>query len=441
MAGIEVIPSAKRLIISLRDLGYDFSQAVADIVDNSITAEASRIDIDIEFEGSNSWVRIADNGTGMNRDQLREAMRYGSERTYGQGDLGKFGLGLKTASLSQCQLLTVASRSNPGRAEIAAFSWDLEHIERTNRWEVIPLDSKRSDPKIWTPLRHTTGTVVLWQRLDRILGSKLPYGASSRELLSSMCRKVELHLGMVFHRFLNAERELNGLEILLNGNTVQPWDPYCRAEANTKVLNAITLPFEHEAKAGRVLVEPYVLPHQDDFSSPEAFRHAKGPRSWNQMQGFYFYRADRMIQSGGWSDLRVRDEHLKLARVAISFPADLDEAFKINVAKMRVQMPTQLRDTVDEAVNPFVKLAREVYDKKTAKPLNSATNSSVARRQVAHPVGASNSGAAAPSSSSHVGQSLFTFDEWTERLLAAATDRERRTIKTVLDRMRAGVSP
>src|SRR6266542_775915 len=127
--GHEVIPSARRLIKSLRDLGYDFASAVADLVDNSVSAQATLVAIDVEFEGDDSWVRIAENGIGMTTAELKEAMRYGADRDYGDDDLGKFGLGLKTASMSQCQRLSVASRVNENRADIAAFCWDLDHIE------------------------------------------------------------------------------------------------------------------------------------------------------------------------------------------------------------------------------------------------------------------------------------------------------------------------
>jgi hypothetical protein len=135
--GLEVIPSAKRLIGSLRDMGYEFAPAVADLVDNSIEAGATQVDIWIEFHGDSSWVRIADNGCGMASLTLREAMRYGAERDYADGDLGKFGLGLKTASLSQCRRLTVSSRPKGGM--LSAYCWDLDHVEETNRWEVFPV--------------------------------------------------------------------------------------------------------------------------------------------------------------------------------------------------------------------------------------------------------------------------------------------------------------
>ena len=126
----EVIPSARRLIKSLRDIGYNFSTAVADLVDNSIEAGATKVDITIGFYGENSYVRISDNGKGMSEEELKEAMRYGSEREYMEGDLGKFGLGLKTASMSQCQKFSVASRSSESPKNIPSFSWDLSHIEK-----------------------------------------------------------------------------------------------------------------------------------------------------------------------------------------------------------------------------------------------------------------------------------------------------------------------
>ncbi|WKZ15499.1 MAG: ATP-binding protein [Candidatus Jettenia caeni] len=364
--GNEVIPSARRLIKSLRDMGYDFASAVADLVDNSIEAGATLVAIDIEFDGDDSWIRIADNGRGMTPSQLREAMRYGAEREYEREDLGKFGLGLKTASLSQCQRLSVASRTNPGRADIAAYCWDMAHIEKTNRWEILPLERNGLGPAIREPLKETTGTVVLWQRLDRILGYRHPYGETARKRLSSLCRDVEDHLAMVFHRFLSGEIPKKKFRILLNGNAVRPWDPFARGEKKTKVLTPVMLKLEYEGVSGEVKLEPYVLPHQNDFCSPEAFKQASGPANWNQQQGFYIYRAGRLIQSGGWCRLRTIDEHTKLARIALSFSPALDEAFKINVAKMRVQLPLQIREQTEQAIKPVVKIARDTYDRSSS---------------------------------------------------------------------------
>jgi hypothetical protein len=444
MSGIEMIPSAKRLIRSLRDMGYDFSQAVADVVDNSIEARATTVAIDIEFDGDDSWVRIADNGRGMKPEQLREAMRYGADRKYDVDDLGKFGLGLKTASMSQCECLSVASRWNDSRADISAYSWDLNHIERTNRWEILPLDRNGMGPAIREPLKETTGTVVLWQRLDRLLGYKHPYGESSRKRLSQMCREVEVHLGMVFHRFLSGQVSRRKLKLLLNGNPIKPWDPFCRSEQKTQELQRVVLPIEAEGVRGEVVIEPFVLPHQDDFSSPEAFRLASGPANWNQQQGFYIYRADRMIQSGGWSNLRAPDEHTKLARIAVSFVPAQDEAFKINVAKMRVQMPAQIRDAVREAVGPVTKLARETYDRKkksapapapTPAPAPSHPTPSSTQHSSGTPNGTVTPHTQDPGRDSPPATVRLSLEEWTERMLAAATDVERPVVEGVLGRL------
>jgi hypothetical protein len=445
MPGIEVIPSAKRLIKSLRDMGYDFSQAVADIVDNSIEAGATLVAIDVEFDGDDSWVRIADNGKGMKPDQLREAMRYGAEREYNEDDLGKFGLGLKTASMSQCQRLSVASRWNADRADIAAYSWDLAHIERTNRWEILPLERNGLGPAIRQPLKDNAGTVVLWERLDRILGYKHPYGETARKRLSQTCREIELHLGMVFHKFLTGEVRGKRFKLLLNGNVIKPWDPFCRSQPKTRKLQPITIPVEHEGVSGEVLLEPFVLPHQDDFVPLDAFRLASGPASWNQQQGFYIYRAGRMIQSGGWSNLRAPDEHTKLARVAVNFSPALDEAFKINVAKMRVQIPSLVRDAVRDATGPVLKLAREAYDRKLARPpfpQPPAPENSTAQTSSgnASSRAATNSPAPGPAGSSEE-SSLLTLEQWSERLLSAATTRERPVVEAVLQRLRPGGRP
>ncbi len=439
MGAIELIPSAKRLMKSLRDMGYDFAQAVADIVDNSVEAGATLVAIDLEFDGDDSWVRVADNGRGMKPEELREAMRYGAEREYDKEDLGKFGLGLKTASMSQCRCLSVASRWNADRADIAAYAWDLGHIERTNRWEILPIERNGLGPAIREPLKNTTGTVVLWQRLDRILGYKLPYGEAARKRLAQMCREIETHLSMVFHRFLSGESQTKKFTLRVNGNEIEPWDPFARKEAKTRKLDSITIPIEHEGIVGEVQFQPYVLPHQDEFSSRDAFHAAGGPASWNQQQGFYIYRAGRMIQSGGWSNLRAADEHLKLARVAVSFLPILDDAFKINVAKMRVQLPSQIREPVRDKMAPVVKLARETYDRK--QPQSVGTGSTLAQRKPLQSaseapgttLNSSDMSAAKASRSS----SALTLEEWSREMLATATISERPIVESVLQRLRA----
>jgi hypothetical protein len=445
MPAIELIPAADRLIDSLRDMGYDFTQAVADIVDNSVAANATQVHIDVEFEGENSWVRITDNGTGMKPDTLREAMRYGADRNYDPDeDLGKFGLGLKTASMSQCRRLTVASRSNRDRADVNAYAWDLDHIRKTKRWLILPVSRSDGQPLLHEKLRSGPGTVVLWERLDRVLGFKYPDGEAARTRLNAMTRDLELHLSMVFHRFLS-RRAGNRLRIWINENEIQPWDPFCESEPRSKKWISERLSVDEEEASGEIKIEAYILPHQTDFSSPAAHKKAAGPNGWNQQQGFYFYRAGRMIQSGGWSRLRAPDEHTKLARVAISFTPRLDAAFKVNVAKMRVQIPGSVRDELDRLVKKLTRDARKVYDRREGR--NSGNGADSGNAQGASGAGGSGRAAGAGASTGNArphganqgvgnaGERRLTLSEWGGLALKVASARERPFVETVLQKV------
>lgn len=425
--GIAVIPSARRLIRSLRDMGYEFSTAVADLIDNSIEAKADTVNIDVQWHGADSYVVITDNGEGMSLDKLREAMRFGSEsRTYEEEDLGRFGLGLKTASMSQCERLIVASRNSTERAVINAYCWDLAHIETTNRWEILREDPDGLPPEALSRLRIAPGTAVIWQRLDRLLGYKRHDGEMARKQLLAMCRDLEEHLAMVFHRFLSGQVRGKKLSIFLNENKVEPWDPFARDEPNTKELQ----PFQFQigsGSSGSVHVQAFVLPPQSKFSSAFAFARAAGPKKWNRQQGFYIYRSDRLIQSGGWSGLRTIDEHTKLARVALRFSSKLDEEFKINVAKMRVQLPADLRDDIEKAIAPAVKLADAAYRRR-------GEDSSGETHPGGKPNGSGN-GKVGPSSKRN-GLNARGFDQAVQLLSKAASQTERPVIKTVADRVK-----
>jgi len=368
---VEVLPSASRLVGSLRDLGYQPPEAVADLIDNSVAADARNVDVTLAFEGSDSWIRIADDGVGINGAAVNEAMRYGAERDYDDEDLGKFGLGLKTASLSCCRCVSVASRTSKSAARIEARQLDLDYVEEHNTWSVIVLGAVERDPALVEPLRARPGTVVLWEDLDRILPYKDPGGGWARRRLLQLAEELERHLGMVFHRFLAGEVPRRGkLTIRINGTVVEPWDPYAREEKETRPIKPEEFELNTAQGSGIVHLEPYILPAQKSFSSETAWQRASGPASWNRQQGFYVYRAQRLIQSGGWSHLRTQDEHTKLARVGMFFSPELDAAFGINVAKMRVTLPGELTDQIRPTVDKVVKRARDVYSKRetTGRP-------------------------------------------------------------------------
>ena len=360
----EVIPSAARLLVSLRDLGYDFVNAVADLIDNSISAGADRVDVTIASDGPDSWVRITDNGGGMSAAAISEAMRLGAGgRAYAADDLGKFGLGLKTASLSQARSITVASRSHATRRQIDCRQLDLDDVIATDKWEIVHPAAGDRPAAVTDPLQDGTGTVVLWTKLDRIISMNDPFGGWADRHLLKLAERLDLHLAMVFARFLTGQaRRPQPLTITINGSKVEPWDPFC-LDQQVEHLPA------KELQVGNSLVRyrPFVLPPQREFSDDESWRRASGPNQWNRQQGLYIYRADRMIVSGGWSRLRGIDEHVKLARAALEFWPELDEAFEVNIAKMRVRLPEELRDQLKPLVSFLVRCADDRYRKSSRR--------------------------------------------------------------------------
>lgn len=357
----QVVPAAARTISSLRDIGYELPQAVADLVDNSVSAGATTVSVDLHFNGTDSWIRIADNGYGMDTATLTESLRYGSVREYGGDDLGKFGFGLKTASTSQCRRVVVASRRALERARVEVRALDLSYIERTNKWEILVVEPADRPAHLVEPLRDTTGTVVLWEDLDRILDYKDPWGSWAKRKLLDRAEAIAEHLGMVFHRFLSGQAPGRKLKILVNGAVVDPWDPFCRNEQATTALPELDFRVASESGMGIVHVSPFILPEKMDFSDTAAWHRASGPLKWNRQQGLYIYRANRLIQWGGWSRIRTIDEHWKLARVSLDFSPNLDAAFGVNISKAIVKLPVDLRDNIEPVINQVVRLATKRY--------------------------------------------------------------------------------
>jgi hypothetical protein len=261
----------------------------------------------------------------------------------------------------------VASRRAKTNARYEVRSLDLEHIEDTNEWEILVLEGNERPEASIEPLRDQTGTVVLWENLDRILEYKDPWGEWARRKLLSLAEEVDLHLGMVFHRFLAGEVSGHKISITVNGSKVAPWDPFCRDEPKTESFPAKDLRVAGDSGVGFVRIGSYVLPPQKEFSLDAAWRRASGPDQWNRQQGFYIYRANRMIQSGGWNRMRAPDEHTKLARMSLDFYPELDAVFGINIAKAYVSLPVDLREQLVPLVSQTTRSADQRY--RSERPL------------------------------------------------------------------------
>lgn len=377
MKSVKANPGARRLLSSLRNMGYDCSTAIADVVDNSITADASEIHVDILTGeiGRPAAIVISDNGKGMDRDALHEAMRFGADQQYDIDDLGRFGLGLKTASLSQCKTLTVSSKPKAAsntRSIRHAMRWDVEHVYETDDWDLlVPSDDELQEweKKILHNI-SSNGTVVLWTGLEEALPLLSSKNEREKEMeLARLMKEVTEHLRMVFHRFMQGS--VSGkrkVDIYVCEQKLLPWDPFCRSE-NTKEQDITKYPMTTSDESGSkmrstVVVSPFILPPEEEFSSTIAWRDASGPRGWNQQQGFYFYRNNRLLQAGGWSNLRSVDEHTKLLRIAVDFTSGLDTAFQINITKMKARIPSEIREKLKSLVGTLSGQARSRYDKK-----------------------------------------------------------------------------
>ncbi|MGI8729267.1 MAG: ATP-binding protein [Solirubrobacteraceae bacterium] len=354
-AGHEIVPpNAAAMIESMRAFGYSPATAIADLVDNSITARARLIEVRMHWAGRDSWVSVSDDGRGMEEDELRNAMRLGSRSPREERaaeDLGRFGLGLKTASFSQCRSLTVASRRAAGTMGVRR--WDLDVVAERGEWYLLTSAAPRSADRL-DPIGLEQGTVVLLENLDRLAGDVDADDDSAREHFLQTAGRVETHLGMVFHRFLGTR---GGPELRVNGNRVQPWDPFMADHPSTQRFQS-----EHLMLHGhRIEVSPFVLPHHSKLTDAERTA-GRGPEGWNAHQGFYVYRERRLLVAGDWLRLGgQKEEHAKLARIRIDLPNGLDGEWQIDVRKATARPPGPLRDRLRQIAELTRRRAVEVY--------------------------------------------------------------------------------
>ncbi|AFZ19208.1 ATP-binding protein [Allocoleopsis franciscana] len=330
-------PHAPAMIESLRAFGYNIQTAIADLIDNSISAGAKNVWLTFFWDGSESYVSIRDDGKGMTETELINAMRPGSRNPLEErepDDLGRFGLGLKTASFSQCRRLTVRSRAVGDKP--VTRRWDLDYVNQTGEWRLLRSAAPGSEARLAELDEITSGTVVLWECMDRLVGGTKTDDQKAQNRFLEIMEDVEKHLVMVFHRFL--ERR-NQLQIWINGLPIEPWEPFLTKEKATQFLPEENLYIGSE----RVVVQPYVLPHHSKVDQ-QTYEKAAGPNGWNAQQGFYIYRNERMLVAGDWLGLGLqRDEHCKLARIQVDLPNSMDSDWSIDVKKSRARPPSSLR--------------------------------------------------------------------------------------------------
>lgn len=349
---IELQPDPERVIVGLRDTGYEFNTAVADIVDNSIAANATKVVLELsaDFRG-NIRLMIADNGDGMDRQGLINAMRYGSKARPNPASLGKYGLGLKTASTAFCKRLSVISRPD-GKTPALMATWDLYHVAKVNKWSLLVSD--KCDEESLESLDEVapghSGTVVLWEEVDRLIKDySTPSGKPAQKALKTKENALRQHLAMIYQRFLDPnDKRAQDVSIELNGVPVIAWDPFQRGLS--ELVAEETLQVEMDSgKEASFVVRAFILPRREEFPDDEL---AKKAMLTNERQGIYIYRENRLIHDADWLGLYQKEPHITQLRVEFSFDHRLDDAFHLDIKKSQIILNEDLASWLQESFLP-----------------------------------------------------------------------------------------
>jgi len=346
-------PEAESLIQSARSFGYTIETALSDLVDNSITAAASEINITFGTDHYNSFVRIEDNGNGMDEETLVNALRMGSfspTMVRNEKDLGRFGLGLKTASFSQCRRLTVITRQAGGNTFVRCM--DLDCVASKKDWILFRDFVDDSSSQNGGDLRCASGTIVLLEKLDRLMENS--DGKTDKEHLYRKFENVRKHLSLIFNRFIESAE----VSIRLFDEAIEPLNPFHISE---KIPTAELQEEQLSIKGQPITIQPYILPHESKLSDDERgqLQIIKG---LTDHQGIYLYRNRRLISDGGWLDLDFRKkESQRLCRIAIDIPNTLDEEWQIDVRKASAKIPDVIRKRIKNICFLAIEKAIKVY--------------------------------------------------------------------------------
>ena len=357
-------PYAPTLIESTRAIGYSLEAAVADIIDNSIAANANRVDI-FFFPVDGAYIAILDNGNGMDEEGLDLAMQYGSKNPSDERDkkdLGRFGLGLKTASLSQCRCLSVITKQGD---TIQGRRWDIDHVAEVGDWSLLVLDEEEMSaiPQYDSLMEYETGTLVVWQKLDRLKAGEINFELALGRKIDS----VREHLSLVYHRYLSGESGITKLKLSINGENVPPLDPFLKSKS--------TQPMDDEVlviRGQKIIVKPYILPHLSRMS-PEEIKQLGGKDGLRKQQGFYVYRNKRLLVWGTWFRMMRQGDLSKLARIQVDIPNTLDELWTLDIKKSSALPPAEVRKNLEVIIDRIAERSKRTWTFRGKKEVSDTT--------------------------------------------------------------------
>lgn len=369
------LPDPSRLISGLRDTGYNLNTAAADIIDNSIAANANRVNIELVLhQDGRKQLFFGDNGIGMEPAQLWDAMRYGAPKRSSPKSLGKFGLGLKTASSAICKRYALISRDQEGAA-LAKLAWDIDHVEIVNKWQMLQEAVTPDEQEAFERLCGKTGTLVVWSKCDKLLGVHYdePGGSKEQNAIKRKRESLIEHVGMIFHKFLDSNyTEYPNVEIRINDTVVEPWNPFFpeRSEQMLAETETVVTVESDNGSRSNATVRAWILPHSKDLTPVED----KKAKISSRAQGFYIYREGRMIWNGGWMGVfRSDDPHYSLLRAEFCFTHELDHAFHVPVNKSRIIFDPALEDELRLRLKGALEEANKRYRRKEQQIITGTT--------------------------------------------------------------------
>jgi hypothetical protein len=391
-------PDPARTIMGLRDTGYSFKTAAADIIDNSIAANADTVNVSIEMSpDGRKFVYFGDNGDGMNEEETFMAMRYGAPKREDLASLGKFGLGLKTASSSVCQHFAIISRKTP-KDDYCKLAWDMEHVVKMGKWEMLSETITADEVNTFEELCGEKGTLLIWSKCDRILTKNFTEagGTKEKQALNRLAGGLSDHISLTFHRFIDFDdkRERN---IIINVNNIKtdPWNPFY-VDKSEKTLaednQTITLADSQDQEIGTANIQAWILPHHTTLTSDQK----NIAKISNRRQGFYIYRQGRLINEGGWLGVfgaqGTLEPHMSLLRVEFDFGYELDELFSVDVKKSKISFDPNVEEYLQTLLSPSRRAAEMRYRKKDEQRLakktlsHQSSNVSIADTNIKKPI-------------------------------------------------------
>lgn len=342
-------PNPKSTINSYRSFGYNLSTAISDIIDNSISANANEIRLDYKWNGQESFISIWDNGVGMNKDELVIAMTPGSkdpEEERNEKDLGRFGMGLKTASFSQCKRLTCITK----RESFSTIKrcWDIDFINSENEWRLLDYVSDNSFLDKIENLK--SGTLVLWEKLDRIVGEAEVQNLNVQNVFYQEMINVKRHLSLVFHKFIESKR----IKIFFQNSEIAAYNPF--------LLNLNPKPEMGQPEYfDDVEITYFILPHMSEIGKSD-YENSGGSLGWFQEQGFYIYRGDRLLVAGDWLGLEKKRDYSKLARIAVNFSNMNDFNWHLDIKKSTATPPLEIRKELSRIAKIAIMKSAKIYN-------------------------------------------------------------------------------